>query len=342
MTSTEPGSGPRSQFHSGGDDRSPVLGREVDGDKEEIQAQLAEPGRLVRGQPLPSGREGNAELWQGPGGLAEVDRARATVLRPGGAHFRSARDPSAGRIQTEVNRLVNRCARLQANRVRDPERGAVGLERGVGPVPLVLHLEQVALEPDVGLDAARGRPADPAHLLEWLVRRDPHGKRADGRPVRSVDGHRQPGHLERVEEAEADPVAEEAGLGCPVHRVRDRAVRPAADPPVPAEREVPFAMARRERDLEGVAVILDLDVLESPCDRAPALIAHGDVDSADQLVTTEPQPAQLRALEGDRQRAGAENPAPDRRVVCGGAAGHGRSVVPLRGAPAPSTTPDAR
>ncbi len=57
---------------------------------------------------------------------------------------------------------------LDLNRVRQPQRRRVGLVGGVGPVALILHLPEIALEPNDDL-AARSGVRDRLHIDERLM-----------------------------------------------------------------------------------------------------------------------------------------------------------------------------
>src|SRR5215213_5616753 len=57
---------------------------------------------------------------------------------------------------------------VDLNGVRQPQRRRIGLVGGIGPVALILHLPEIAFEPDDDL-AARRRVRDRLHIDEWLM-----------------------------------------------------------------------------------------------------------------------------------------------------------------------------
>ena len=186
--------------------------------------------------------------------------------------------------------------------MREPEaeRRRVGLERRVGPVALILHLELVALEREVHgqprrqvdgklVEGPRGRKVDAVHqrLRHDRVRED-----ALGRPgLAGGSIATAPEQLGEMQHAEADAaVAERAGRGA-VHLVAERAVRAALDAAPPLEVERVGHVASRERDRERVVVPIDAQARRCAAGWCPS------------------------ARRGRRRRAGAERESrPSRRA----------------------------
>ncbi len=206
------------------------------------------------------------------------------------------------------DRLLDARPLRDLHRVREVQRRPVGLEGGVGPVALVLGLERLSLHPDLDLDAGGDLVEDRAHVPERLVGRDesregllePVAVRRldDARPARALLG--------RVQHAEADAVAAERRARGPGHAEGDAAVLPALDEAHPVEAHAAPAVQGTEADPEGLGLGLDLEVLELGGNGGPALLAHRDVDAAQDLALAEPDPPQLAAVEDEPQGAGAE------------------------------------
>ena len=70
--------------------------------------------------------------------------------------------------------LLHGIAGTDLHRERQPERRTIGLEGGVRPVALVLHLEYIAREQRLYTDLVRKRVFNGADIQKRLVRRDMH------------------------------------------------------------------------------------------------------------------------------------------------------------------------
>ena len=89
--------------------------------------------------------------------------------------------------------------------IAERDRRAVRLERGVGPVALVLHLERVAFHATFRGDTGAHLMGDRAHLLERLPRLDKVWQLGPDDPaVDMLDRHRRAGQSDdRMQHAEA-------------------------------------------------------------------------------------------------------------------------------------------
>jgi hypothetical protein len=232
----------------------------------------------------------------------------------------SAAEAGAGTLPSSVSRTLSRFGLVW---VPELERGRVRLERRVGPVALVLGLEEIALEletrdepvGDLDLELVERRedrlrePALP-ELRPDRVRELP-GNHAFGRAGAVAAA----GVLSRVEDAEADPVVEKLALGRSPQRVVDRAVGAACELPVPAEVDLLLPVPRLEGQAERVARVLDLEIVDLDRQRGPVPVAHGDVEAAQKLDVACPDVAEIDSFELAIDRTGAELAPLDRRLV---------------------------
>ena len=200
-------------------------------------------------------------------------------------------------------------SRVDLDRERQVDRRAVGLERRVAPVALVLGLERLSLHPHLDLDAGRHLVQDRAHVAERLVRRDTRRKRALGAvAVDQLDDARTAGaRLDRMQHAQPEPVAQEARAGRAAGSLNS--MRPSARPQIAAFPRVADGAPRvpcHEADPERVGLGLDHEILELGGHGDPALAAQAEVDAAQYLALPEPDPAQLAAIEHHPQRSRAQ------------------------------------
>ena len=163
---------------------------------------------------------------------------------------------------------------------------------------MILHLEQVAGEREddllplavldrelrVGREHGRQRAVDHALGLDLPLDAADELAVERGRAIAASDALEQ-----RMMDVEADLGVAEGRVGDAIHGARDRAVGVARVARRPLEVDRTLSVAAREGDEEGVVVLLDLQVGEHAGHRAPALVAHGDVDALRQLASVQPQ-----------------------------------------------------
>ena len=205
-------------------------------------------------------------------------------------------------------------------RPAEGDRRRVGLERGIRPVPLILHLEQVAFELEAGPQPAleldlqpvvRGEERPELSILDAL-RADPLRQRAGQLPVRRPRAVRAAGVLARVENAEADPVVLEVRLRDALEPAVERAVGSADELAAPVEAKLARFVKRVERDTEGVGTRFDLQPRNLWRDRSPGRIPDRDKEAAHDLDAAEADVAEVDPLELRRER-----PCPQLPRLCG-------------------------
>ena len=223
------------------------------------RTQVPQQGRLRRGGSGPVRGQSEADVAHArpAGGLADahVQRRRASG-RAGGR-----RDGSRG----DGHRLVAALAGGQLVREAQRQRRAVGLERRVGPVALILGLEQVAVEGQRDLTAARQRDLQPADRVEqWDVdavleplRRDEPWELAGDGPLRRLAPVARAAQLApRMQHAESDPVVEHGPSAPAIHGEGDGPAHVAGDRALPGEVRVVTGVTDREAHGEPVTVLL--------------------------------------------------------------------------------------
>ena len=104
-------------------------------------------------------------------GHAETNRRDGSTTR--WIDGRPDRPPAAAIAALAASRLdrhslPDAVSFVDLDRVRQSQRRRIGLVGGVGPVALILHLPEIAFEPDNDL-AARRRVRDRLHVDEWLM-----------------------------------------------------------------------------------------------------------------------------------------------------------------------------
>ena len=135
-------------------------------------------------------------------------------------------------FQADADFLRNRVACGELNRVGTLQRNAVGFERRVGPVSLVLHFENFALELNSGPNPVGDFVNDCTQIFRGLMRRDELRKRAfGGLAICGFQNPRLTSSCWSVEHAESDPVALEGRVRLPIEGEFDLAFfRPVIDP----------------------------------------------------------------------------------------------------------------
>ena len=215
----------------------------------------------------------------------------------------------------DVQLLVDDLTVAAVERKAQRQRRGVRLEVGVGPVAMVLQLEQVAVEPHhrlgalddadgelrIRLEHARERAVNDALRVDGLRQHALERAAGGGRTVAPSDRAGQ-----GVMDVEADLAVLEDALAAAVHGVADGAIGRALDDPEPLEPDVLVTMAGREGDPEPVAVDGVDPVPVHGRDGVPGSVANGDVGSLHQLHVAEAHVPQVRAVERGRDRSGAE------------------------------------
>jgi len=213
-------------------------------------------------------------------------------------------------VQTNHDALVDGCPGPDLNRKRQLQRRAIGLEGSVCPVPLVLHLEDLALHTHLGRQAGGNLVGDRSDPGERLMRRDEVRKHtADGRFVYSFDGAGLArARAARVQNTETDAVPQEAAAGLPVHLESNRAVRIPSDSALPHEIDLSRTALRSESDVERAAACLDLQALQKGRHGSPIAVAYGNIYAPDDLQLADADVVQRTrlALKQDGQRAGPQ------------------------------------
>ena len=122
-----------------------------------------------------------------------------------------------------------------------------------------------------------------------------------------------------MEDADADPAVTEGPAGHARHRIGQRSVRASLDPPAPLELDLLGRAERAERDEEGVLVPLDTEVGDHGRDRAPDLVAHGDLDQPGDLDLAARDVREIDPGENGGERARAHGDLRRRRRSLGAA-----------------------
>ncbi len=123
--------------------------------------------------------------------------------------------------------------------------------------------------------------------------------------VRGCDCCRHAGQFHGVENAPADAVLEKVLTRVAVHRGRDDSVRRAGDRARPLEIDVATGVFGHEAERECVTALLEVIFEEPRLDGVPVSIANGGIEPQDNLVTAEPDVAQITAFEDGGERSGA-------------------------------------
>ncbi len=238
-----------------------------------------------------------------PGGaaasvFADVQGDR-TVVRLGAGHLALERD---------AHRLIDPPLGGDLDGEGERDRGAVGLERCVAPVAVVLGLEHLAGHLDARDESGTNLVGQRPDIDEGLVRRDLHrecGLLASAGGV--VDDDRAAGQGHRVQDAQPQTVAQERGVSHTCGGEVDRAVGGTGDHDRPRE------VLRVERapsgvlDPERVDVLINVDRVEDPRSCSPVAILEGEVDPTDDLGVAEPDAPQVAVVEVGAQRTGADD-----------------------------------
>src|SRR5688572_1573281 len=74
-------------------------------------------------------------------------------------------------LEANVHFVSNTRAFTHRSRIAQPQRRAIGLERGIAPVALIFQLEEIAAEAQ--FQGSKARPFD-LQLREWLGQRARH------------------------------------------------------------------------------------------------------------------------------------------------------------------------
>jgi hypothetical protein len=212
--------------------------------------------------------------------------------------------------QVQPDALAHRVLRIYRVGIRQAEGAAIGLEGGVRPVALVLHLEDLAREPDVHGAAAGKFVPDLLDVEERLARRNAFGEPAVARRAVAADdlGGRAGHALDGVQDDEPGAVGLEF----------------AVDPRFALDRHLPVARSGdgdrhgygRAVGLRGIVVAermgLGIEIRRCGAERqrAPVAVADDEGDRAHGLRTIEGNAPQLAAADPQRQP-----PACDKLVI---------------------------
>ncbi len=183
------------------------------------------------------------------------------------------------------NLLRDSCPLLDRDRVRPLQRDAIRLERSVGPVALVFHLEYFAGELDVCPDARGEFMSNCRDFLGRLVRRNQF--REVSFRFASGDIRDDPGSASRgraVKHAESNSIPHEGRLGHSIESEHDLSIAAAGKRPMPAKVDVSFSARRVETQREVIALIIELEVGDLGPHGPPELIANRRVDAPQNFV----------------------------------------------------------
>uniref|UniRef100_A0A942SYA3 Uncharacterized protein n=1 Tax=Neobacillus citreus TaxID=2833578 RepID=A0A942SYA3_9BACI len=246
---------------------------------------------------------GGSRVADGRAGRGERCRASRPWSAAGRGHASwFCRTACRGHAQRE--RLPDRRARAQVDGEGLRQRCRVGLVGRIGPVALVLHLEDVAPEVESYLPASRV-PGVPGDVTGGLVRGDVDrvGRRGLG-PVGVPDHERHPGEVRRVQDHEADAVPPER-RGHGRRDVHVQRVTVSAGVEGPAQ-HLGVVEARGRVDPQVAAVLPGRGggVEDDVVGRAPVRVAGDEPDAAehgDAVVV--PDVRELGAAEREPPRA---------------------------------------
>ncbi len=225
--------------------------------------------------------------------------------------------------RSDRDALPERLPRLERRGPTERDRGRVGLEVRVGPVPVVFRLPQIALELEDQAPVVGERDLQPVEGVEErmdggaveALRSDQVGERvvdlARGRPGREA---RARGLAPGMVDADSDPVEGKCLPRRAVEDVLDPARLVAGDRPPPGEVHLTPGMPHLERDPEPVVALVELEGGDDAGHGVPVDVANGDVDPPDELGVADPQVAQVDAVEEE-----ADGPRPQgaqRRERC--------------------------
>ena len=187
----------------------------------------------------------------------------------------------------------------------------VRFEGGIRPVALILHLEVVPVEREGQVTV--GWEVDlqlPERLEQGLcdtvlddLRANPEGERALAARCAIT---RPGGHRGRVQHADADAVVGERRVRLRLHAVPDRPGRQALDRDRPVDRDRAASCRACEIRTEAISTAIELDQAALVRQRAPGVVAHGDVDAPDKLDPAGAHIANVCALELELQTPGAQ------------------------------------
>jgi GrpB-like predicted nucleotidyltransferase (UPF0157 family) len=240
-----------------------------------------------------SGR--SARMWSGldiasdacaasPGSPAIWKPIRGRDRLP--SHFTrtcAPRDATAGAmarghrsLELQPHGLPHASARFQPHRKRQVEGRAVGLERGIRPVALILHLEHVTREGHRCANTRVDGMGDRTHAPERLVRGDEVRKYSlRHAAVHVVDPAWPAGTLtNRMERAESDAVLRERRPRLSVEHVGHGAVSGAGHLAAPDEIDVVVAADSLEREHEPVVRFVHANISNVRRDGVPVPVAH--------------------------------------------------------------------
>ncbi len=278
-----------------------VFRRQMDIDPQVIRLQPAQEFDFTSSQGCPISRQGEAD------GGEMTDRLTRYKARLLIAVLRALLGWCAFYQDGEALRDVRVHIGLMWEAER--QRRAIGLKGSVGPVALILHLEQVAFEGEPrpqatgqidGQATARGKERHVVAIFEAL-RSDQLWQAAADLALRCVCLVSSPRTFaERVQDAETDAVVAKSGFGDPVHFVADLPTRRTGNPAVPGEGEVMSAVLYLELHFEAVRLLVKPGDAVAPGNGVPVLVPHGDIDTAHHLQGAGSHIAQIDAVQEGR------------------------------------------
>ncbi len=213
-------------------------------------------------------------------------------------------------VDRQPDRLLAHLAGRQRVGPGQRERADIGLVGGVRPVAMVLHLEGIALHGAGHLDARQDLVGQGAQVLERAHRVDPRRERRL-RPLAVGMEHldRAAGDAgQGMEHDEAGPVGHEVGGGDRLALEGQAAIRAALDPGAVAQLLLGVLADRVVADLEALAGLADLQVLDLGVVGAPIAVAHDERDRPDRLLAADLDVTEIAAVELHRERARPQHP----------------------------------
>ena len=219
--------------------------------------------------------------------------------------------------EQEFDRLRNFLTGPERVRPGQDQRTHVGLEGRIGPVAVVFHFEGVSLHAHRRLEAGQhfvGQRTDIEHRLNRIY----FGWKAClfCLAVHMLHFQRNSGHaFQRMEHHEPGTCGQEVGLRGRA-AIEYQAIRRAFDVCVIGDFLIGAFAHRVKGNGKSFGALVDLQIADDRCIRAPVLIAHQKSDRAQYLDAVDPEVAQLAVVKLDRQRPGLEYLSRCVRLLC--------------------------
>ena len=191
--------------------------------------------------------------------------------------------------QRHRHRLSHAGSHFDAGGSRQIERCAVGFVGSVGPIALVLHLEDFPIKSHLRPHARHDLMGQGPDLLEGLMRRNVTRKSSLlQRAIDPLDRARLArAFQDRMEDANPDPIAQKGRARLAIEDKRDPPRRLALNLAAPGEINRALPPLHVKRQVKRCGVEFCLEVGHSGWNRPPILIADRRVNAADHLVVAQ-------------------------------------------------------